>query len=94
MIEFLLGVAASTAAVVFGYTRARGFVSERLRYVDAVNHPVAPVVAGVGAAAIAAPVVAILPIVGAGTAIAFGVSVGLGVASGRGEIRRSLPPAT
>lgn len=93
MIEMLLGLAASTAVAMFGYSRARRFVSDKLRYVDAVNHPAAPVVAGIGAAAIAAPVVAILPIIGVGTAVVFGVSVGMGVASGRGEIHRSLPPA-
>ncbi|HEX7121459.1 MAG TPA: hypothetical protein VF178_03740 [Gemmatimonadaceae bacterium] len=93
MIEFLLGLTASTAAAVFGYTRSRRFVGDRLRYVDAVNHPATPFLAGAAATAVAIPVVALLPIVGAGTALVFGVSVGMGVASGRGEIRRSLPPA-
>lgn len=93
MLDFLIGLTASTAVAVFGFTRARRFVGDRLRYVDAINHPVAPVVAGAAATAVAVPVVALLPIVGAGTALAFGISVGMGVASGRGEIRRSLPPA-
>lgn len=93
MLQFLIGFAASTALAVFAYARSRRFVSERLRYVDAVHHPAAPVVAAIGAAAIAIPVVALLPIIGAGTALAFGVSVGLGVASGRADIHRSLPPA-
>lgn len=93
MLEFLIGFAATTAVAVFSYARARRFVSERLRYVDAVHHPVAPIVAAAGAAVIAMPVVALLPIIGGGTALAFGISVGLGVASGRSEIRRSLPPA-
>ena len=94
MISFLLSVAASTAAAAFGYWRSRKFVSARLRYVDAIHNPVIPVVAAVGAAAVAAPIVAVLPLVGVGTAIAFGMSVGLGVAAGRSDIRRSLPPAT
>jgi len=93
MLVFLVGLAAATAAAVFGYSRSRRFVIDRMRYVDIVNHPAAPVVAAVGAAAIAAPVVAILPIVGLGTALSFGVSVGVGVAAGRSDIRRSLPPA-
>jgi hypothetical protein len=92
MFEIVLPLAASTAAAVFGYSRARRFVSERLRYVDSVNHPATPVLAAVGAAVVATPIVAILPIVGMGTALAFGISVGLGVAAGRGEIRRTLPP--
>jgi hypothetical protein len=92
MLYFLLGFAASTAIVFFGYSRARRFVSEKLRYVDAVNHPAAPVVAAVGAAALAWPIMAMLPLVGAGTALSFGLSVGLGVAAGRADIRRTLPP--
>ena len=92
MLYFLLGFAASTAIVFFGYTRARRFVAERLRYVEVINHPAAPVVAALGAAAIAMPVVALLPILGIGTALSFGLSVGLGVAAGRADIRRTLPP--
>lgn len=92
MLFFLLGLAASTAAVVYGYSRTRRFVTERLRYVDVVQHPAAPVVAAIGAAALATPLVALLPLVGGGTALAFGVSVGMGVAAGRADIRRSLPP--
>lgn len=66
-----------------GYYYTRKFVRERLRFVDAVQSPVAPVIAGVAVAAIAAPVVWLLPVVGAGTAIAAGVGVAAGVASGR-----------
>lgn len=88
----LLAFALSTAAVIIGFTQAKEFVARRLRYVDAARSPLAPVVAGVGAALIAAPIVALLPLVGAGTALAFGLSVALGVAAGNKEIRRSLPP--
>ena len=92
MISLLLAFAVATVAATLGYSRSRKFVSEKLRYVDAVNHPVAPVIAAIGATAIAAPVVAFLPIVGAGTALSFGLSVGLGVAAGRSEIHKQLPP--
>jgi len=85
MIGLLLGFAVSTAIFVLGFTRTRRFV---------VNHPIAPIVAAVGAVAIATPVVALLPLVGFGTALTFGVSVGLGVAAGRSEIQRTLPPMT
>ena len=88
----LLAFALSTAAVIIGFTQAKDFVARRLRYVDAARSPLAPLVAGVGAALIAVPIVALLPFIGAGTAIAFGLSVGLGVAAGNKEIRRSLPP--
>ena len=40
--------------------------------------------------ALAAPLVWILPIVGSGTALLFGVGVGAGVAAGAKDIRRRL----
>lgn len=88
----LLAFALSTAAVIIGFTQAKDFVSRKLRYVDAARSPLAPVVAGVGAAIVAAPIVWMLPFVGVGTALAFGLSVGMGVAAGNREIHRSLPP--
>jgi hypothetical protein len=91
MIALLISFGISAAVAVFAYTRSRAFVSERLRYVDAVNHPIAPIAAGVGAAILAAPVAAVLPLVSAGTALTFGLAVGFGVAAGREGTRR-LPP--
>lgn len=88
----LLALAASVAVAAIGYTQARAFVRERLRYVDAAQSGVAPILAGLGAAVVASPVVALLPFIGIGTAIAFGVSVGVGVANGQRDIRRALPP--
>jgi hypothetical protein len=93
MLELALAFAAATAAFFVGYTRSRRFVLERLRYVDAVQHPLAPLVGAVAAGLLAALVVSFLPIVGGGTALVFGISVGLGVASARHELRRALPPA-
>jgi hypothetical protein len=87
----LISFAISVAVAMFTYSRTRAFVSERLRYVDAVNHPIAPIAAGVGAALVAAPVAAVLPLVSAGTALTFGLAVGLGFAAGRNETHR-LPP--
>jgi hypothetical protein len=81
MIE-LLTVAAALAATGFGYTRSRRFVRERLRFVDAAHRRAAPWVAGAAAAVVAAPVVAVLPLIGAGTALLFGAGVGTGVAHG------------
>lgn len=89
---FLISVIAAALAVGFGFSIARNFTRARLRYVDAVNHPLAPLAAGVGAAVAGGLIVPFLPFVGLGTAIAFGASVGLGVASGAREIRRALPP--
>jgi len=53
-----------------------------LRYVDAIQKPSAPLIAGVVAAAVVLPIAA-LPIITVGTAVAFGVGVASGVASGR-----------
>ena len=94
MVQTLLWLAASTAIAVFGYSRARHFVTTKLRFVDVVQHPAAPFVAGLAAGAVAVPVVALLPIITGVTALAFGAAVGLGVSAGRTDIRRSLPPAT
>jgi hypothetical protein len=88
----LIAFALSAAAVIIGFTQAKDFVTRRLRYVDAAHRPLAPVIAGVGAALVAAPIVWMLPLIGGGTALLFGLSVGLGVAAGNKEIRRSLPP--
>ena len=88
----LLAFALSTAAVIIGFTQAKDFVARRLRYVDAARSPLAPFVAGIGAAIIAAPIVWLLPFVGAGSAIAFGLSVALGVAAGNNNFRQQLPP--
>ncbi len=90
----LLGLAASIAAVVIGYTQSRAFVRQRLRYVDIAQSAIAPLIAGFGAAMIASPIVALLPLVGGGTALAFGISVGMGVVNGQRDVRRALPPGT
>lgn len=84
----MVGLGATAAATLIGYTQARSFVRSRLRYVDQAHTPGAAVIAGVGACVIAAPVVAILPLVGAGTAILFGVAVGAGVAAGSKQVRQ------
>ena len=83
MITFAL----ACAAAAFGYLQTRGFVRRRLAYVDAAHSAVAPVIAGVAAAAVAMPVVGLLPFVGAGTAMIFGIGVGAGVKSGSRDAR-------
>lgn len=81
-----LGATIGSAAV--GYLNARAFVRSKLRYVDGVQSWSAPWIAGIAATLIAAPIVWLLPLVGAGTAIIFGASVATGVAHGAREIRR------
>jgi len=79
------------AATLFGYLKSRQFVRERLRFVDAAHKPTAPLIAGVAAAVAAAPVVWLLPVVGAPAAIIFGVGVGWGVHHGSRDVRKRLP---
>jgi len=85
-----IGFAATVAATVFGYIAARRFVEQKLRYVDSIHTLKAPIVAGVVAALVAAPIVWLLPLVGGGTAIMFGASVALGVSNGSREVRKQL----
>jgi hypothetical protein len=94
MLELLmLGIAAG--GIGAGYTKVRRFVRERLRFVDAVQHRPAPLVAAGVAVLAAAPVVWLLPVLGSGTALLFGAGIGLGVAHGARDIRsgRLLPGA-
>ncbi len=85
MLGFLIGI----AALGGGFVATRNFVRRRLRFVDAVQKPAAPLIAGIAAAAVALPVAA-LPLVTVWTAAAFGVGVAGGVASGRRP--PELPP--
>jgi len=82
----MLWLAISAAAMLGGFIASRSFVRRRLRYVDAIQKPSAPLIAGAAVAVVALPV-ALLPIVTVGTAVALGVGVAGGVASGR-----SAPP--
>ena len=84
----LLGLVVTAAALVGGFVISRNFVRRRLRFVDAIQRPSAPLIAGVAVAVVALPV-ALLPVVTIGTAVALGVGVAGGVASGR-----NAPPPT
>jgi hypothetical protein len=90
MILFSLAIAMVIAYAAQSATRR--FVRERLRYVDAARKGIAPWLAGGVAALVAAPVVAVLPIVGAGTALTLGVAVGMGVANGARDIKQGTSP--
>jgi hypothetical protein len=80
------------AAGVMGYMKSRDFVVSRLRYVDRVQRPSAPLVAGAVAAAVALPVVAVLPVIGAGTALVFGGAVAMGTKVGAARVRNGYAP--
>jgi len=87
----MLGLAITAVALIGGFLVSRNFVRRRLRYVDAVQRPSAPLIAGAAAAIVALPVT-ILPIVTIGTAVALGVGVAAGVASGRSSPPPQLNP--
>ena len=72
----MFGLLAAGIAGVYGHMKSRSFVGRRLRYTDLVEKPALGLWTGVGATLLAAPVVAVLPVVGAGTAIAVGIGVG------------------
>jgi hypothetical protein len=82
----MLQLLITLTAGAIGYILARNFVRRRLRFVDAVQSPFAPVFAGGIAALLAWPAV-LLPFITLGTAIVFGVGTGLGTASGARAIR-------
>ncbi len=82
-----LSVVISIGAAWFGYGTARRFVRERLRYVDGALTGGAAIVAGVGATLIAWPVAWLLPLVTGGTALAFGLAVGLGARAGASDVK-------
>ena len=87
----ILSFAASFLLATFAYAQAKGFVTRRLRYVDAVQSVFAPIIAGAVAAVIALPLAAFLPLVGTGTALSLGLAVGFGVHAGAREVKHRLP---
>jgi hypothetical protein len=82
MIQLLIALAAAGA----GYLLARNFVRRRLRFVDAVQSPFTPILAGVLATLAFWPL-SLLPLVTLTTAILFGIGTALGTASGARAIR-------
>lgn len=88
----LLWLAVSAASLIGGFVVTRDFVRRKLRFVDAVQRPSAPLIAGAAAAVVALPVT-LLPIVTVGTVVAFGIGVAGGVASGRSGPPQ-LPPGS
>ena len=83
----MIQLALTLVAGLAGYLFARGFVHQRLRFVDAVQSPLAPFLAGVLAALAAWPL-ALLPMVTLGTTLVFGIGTALGTASGARQVRR------
>jgi len=82
MLELLITITAGA----IGFILARNFVRRRLRFVDAVQSPWAPVVAGTAAGLLAWPT-ALLPVFSLTSAIVFGIGTALGTASGARALR-------
>lgn len=83
----LLALIIAIVAGIGGFQFARRFVRTRLRFVDGVQNASAPWIAGVATGLAAAPLVALLPVIGGGTALALAVGVGTGVARGAKDVR-------
>ena len=83
----LLWIGITGAGSIWGYVQTRRFVRRKLRFVDAAQKPVAPLIAGGAAALVAAPL-AWLPVITIGTAAAFGIGIGLGVRHGQKDVKR------
>lgn len=86
----IITMAAAAGAGLAGYVTSKDFTQRKLRFVDAAQKPSAPFIAGGIVALLAAPVVWVLPLVGAGTALILGAGVALGVKSA--QRNRNLLP--
>ena len=90
----IISIAIAIAVAAIGYLQAKSFTQSKLRFVDAVHHFAAPLLAGLAALLIATPVVWLLPLIGKGTAILFALGVGAGVSSGARDIRKRIGSGT
>ena len=86
MLDFI-AFAATLAATAFAFVMARRFVRDRLRYVDGAQSMRGALIAGLVAWGVAMPITWMLPLVGWGTALLFGLGVGFGVRAGARDIR-------
>jgi len=83
MLSFIIAL----AIAVLGFSAARRFVRDRLRFVDAAQRASAPFIAGTGALIVGALLALLIPGIGAGTALAFALAIGSGVAVGARDVR-------
>src|SRR3989442_3233143 len=83
----MLWLAVSAAALIGGFVVTRDFVRRKLRFVDAIQKPAAPLIAGAAAAVVALPAT-LLPLRTVGTAVALRIGLAGGAAT-----RRPAPPA-
>lgn len=83
----MLGLIITIAAAAGGFILTRDFVARRLRFVEAIQSPLAPF-AVAGVVALVAWPFAILPFVTQMTAAATAIAAGFGASSGAKAIRR------
>jgi hypothetical protein len=75
------------AVGIAGYVISKNFVRRRLRFVDAIQSPLAPLAAGVLAFAVVLPL-SFLPFISTTTAVLAGFATAFGTASGARALRR------
>ena len=85
--SFAINMMIVAVVALTGFVIAKTFVRRRLRFVDAIYSPFAPLTVGVLMAAVAWPL-AILPIITGTTTVIFGIGAGLGTASGVRALKR------
>jgi len=83
----LIWLGVTGVAAAFSYLKSRQFVRSRLRFVDAIQSPAAPLVAGIGTALVASAL-SFLPIITVGTGLLVGLGVGAGVLHGSRDVKR------
>lgn len=83
----MIGLIITIAAAAGGYILTRDFVTRRLRFVEAIQSPLAPI-AVAGVVALIAWPFSILPFVTQMTAAATAIAAGFGASSGAKAIRR------
>lgn len=90
MIGTMIGLVMLLGTIVLGvggYFMARDFVRKKLRFVDAVRSPLAPIVAGIGAFLVLWPL-SWLPVISATPAVVFAFGCAFGTASGVKALKR------
>jgi uncharacterized membrane protein len=78
----------TTLLAITGYVLSRDFVRRRLRFVDAIRSPLAPIAAGIGAFLLAFPL-SFLPLITLTPAVVLGFACAFGTASGVRALRRA-----
>jgi hypothetical protein len=86
----LIGLGVAATVGILGHIKSRKFVGRKLRFTSLVEKPGVGLAAGVAATIVASPIVAVLPLVGVGTAVAFGAGVGTGVSLGVSDAKKPL----